>query len=73
MTFEEAKTNLLDLRKRWYGGEDCSQEMKDAAIIAANLYNAKAKELAAKHRIRPRLVSADHIMRTIDRSAQIRP
>lgn len=68
MNFEQAKNNLLDLRKRWYNGENCKAEMEEAADKAAALYNAKAKETAAKFKVKPRLVSSAHIMRTIDRS-----
>lgn len=73
MTFDEAKTKLRDLRRRWYAGEPCGEEMREAAKVAANIYNQKAKATAAKFKMRPRLVSPDKIMRSIDRAVDLRP
>lgn len=73
MTFDEAKDNLKDLRKRWYAGEPCGDQMRDAAKVAADIYNQKAKTVAAKFKMRPRLISADKIMRSIDRAVDLRP
>ena len=61
--FDAARRELLDLRARWLKGEPVDARMREVAREAADLYNAKAKEVAAKLGMKPRLVSPDRIMK----------
>lgn len=58
------RRELLALRKRFLNGDNCAKEpMYTLAQKCADVYNAKAKEVAKKHGRRPSLTTADKIMR----------
>jgi hypothetical protein len=71
MTFEDAKTNLITIRRAWYNGTATSETMKEAAKIAADLYNQKAREVARRMGSKPQLTTVDKIMRNVDRAVRL--
>lgn len=54
---------LLALRKRFFNGEPVQTEMNALAQRCADVYNAKAREVANKHGMSPKLTTAAKILR----------
>jgi hypothetical protein len=72
MNFEQAKTNLIAARKAWYAGEGSEAAMNLAAEVAAKAYNDRAREIARRMGMKPRLTNARTIMRQIDQADRFR-
>lgn len=72
MNFEQAKTNLIAARKAWYAGTGSEADMNVAADLAAEAYNERAREIARRMGMKPRLTSARTIMRQIDQADRFR-
>lgn len=63
-TLDEKRREMLALRKRYYNGDDTVKpDMYRLAQECADMANAKAKELARKHGVRPKLITPDRILR----------
>ena len=63
-TFEEAKTELANLRGDFLKGLPVKDRMNAVAKEAADLYNEKAKEVAKRMGVKPSLVTPDKLMRS---------
>jgi hypothetical protein len=57
------RRDLKALRHRFYQGENVSKEMNELAAECAKAYNAKAKEVAKRMGVKPRLTTPDRILR----------
>lgn len=61
---QTVRTELKDLRHRFLNGDvSVKADMEALAKEAAELYNAKAREVAKRMGVRPRLTTPDRIMR----------
>lgn len=60
------RIELMGLRKRWYAGEAVDAEMNALAAQCAGIYNEKAKDIAKRHGLRPRLTTASKILRSAE-------
>lgn len=59
----QKRLELRDLRRRFFSGEPVKTEMMALATECADLYNAKAKEVAKRLGIKPRLTSPQRVLR----------
>ena len=59
----DMRHELKALRHRWYKGEPVDVEMKSLAVKCAEEYNSKAREVAKRMGVKPRLTTPDRILR----------
>ena len=63
-SLDEMRLRLKGLRGRFLAGAPVEDEMHALADECAALYNQKAKEVAERMGVRPRLITRDRIMRS---------
>lgn len=59
----QMRTDLANLRRRWFAGEPVDADMKAKAAECATEYNRVAREVAARNGMKPRLTTPERIMR----------
>ncbi len=57
------RAELKALRHRFFQGEEVQTEMYALAEECAKAYNSKAREVAKRMGVKPRLTTADRILR----------
>ena len=64
MDLDLLRRELKALRHRFFQGENVQVEMMAKAKECADLYNLKAKEVAKRMGVKPRLITPDRILRS---------